>query len=180
MTGAVQLGDNTFEQGAPANINIAGDLDDPNGPTYATFGALMDAAPAVAGADSIATVDRAGNVGADSSLARYGVTAEQYVPETGRTVASVFWDFMNATGTVYVDGAYADGPLFANPFYATGYPLTEAYWTTVRVGGEPREVLTQAFERRVLTYTPANADGWQVEAGNVGRHYYDWRAATLP
>jgi len=36
-------------------------------------------------------------------------------------------------------------------------------------------VLIQAFERRVLTYTPANADPFKVEMGNVGRHYFDWR-----
>ena len=33
----------------------------------------------------------------------------------------------------------------------------------------------QCFERRCLTYTPANPAGWQVEAGNVGQHYYQWR-----
>jgi hypothetical protein len=33
----------------------------------------------------------------------------------------------------------------------------------------------QCFERRCLTYTPDNPEGWQVEAGNVGRHYYYWR-----
>src|SRR5690606_18565814 len=29
--------------------------------------------------------------------------------------------------------------------------------------------------RRCLTYTPDNPPGWQVEAGNVGQHYYEWR-----
>ncbi|HUZ03363.1 MAG TPA: hypothetical protein VMU89_23715, partial [Thermomicrobiaceae bacterium] len=63
--------------------------------------------------------------------------------------------------------------------YATGYPLTEAYWTSVLVGGVSRQVLVQVFERRVLTYTPANPSGWQVEAGNVGQHYYTWRYLQL-
>ena len=36
-------------------------------------------------------------------------------------------------------------------------------------------MLIQAFQRRVLTYMPGNAPPWQVEMGNVGRHYYDWR-----
>jgi hypothetical protein len=36
-------------------------------------------------------------------------------------------------------------------------------------------VLIQVFERRVLTYNPANPTSWQVEAGNVGEHYYSWR-----
>jgi hypothetical protein len=36
-------------------------------------------------------------------------------------------------------------------------------------------VLLQCFERRCLTYTPDNPEGWKVEAGNVGQHYYQWR-----
>jgi hypothetical protein len=46
-------------------------------------------------------------------------------------------------------------------------------------------VLIQLFERRTLTYTPANPSGFQVEMGNVGQHYYSWRyginsADTMP
>ncbi len=41
------------------------------------------------------------------------------------------------------------------------------------------DVLMQCFQRRCLTYTPGNAEGWQVEAGNVGRHYYEWRYEML-
>jgi hypothetical protein len=40
----------------------------------------------------------------------------------------------------------------------------------VKVGGTYKVVLVQIFERRVLTYTPDNSPGWQVEAGNVGQH----------
>jgi hypothetical protein len=39
-------------------------------------------------------------------------------------------------------------------------------------------VLFQAFERRILTYTPCNEAAFQVEMGNVGLHYYDWRYGT--
>ncbi|MCS7294077.1 MAG: thermonuclease family protein, partial [Dehalococcoidia bacterium] len=39
--------------------------------------------------------------------------------------------------------------------------------------------LVQCFERRCLTYTPDNPPGWQVEAGNVGQHYYRWRYEQL-
>ncbi len=82
---------------------------------------------------------------------------------------------MNASGLVYDDGAYRDDLLFQNPYFATGFPISEAYWATVRVGGTERTVLVQVFERRVLTYTPGNPPGWDVEAGNVGLHYYEWR-----
>ena len=37
------------------------------------------------------------------------------------------------------------------------------------------DVLVQAFERRIVTYTPDNPPGWQVEMGNVGQHYHGWR-----
>ncbi len=41
-------------------------------------------------------------------------------------------------------------------------------------------MLVQAFERRLLTFVPGNSAGWQVEAGNVGRHYYEWRYGAPP
>ena len=50
-TGRLQLGDDTFIQRAPAAINVAGDPDDRDGPTYATFGAaLASVVPAADGA----------------------------------------------------------------------------------------------------------------------------------
>ena len=42
MTGQVQTGHNTFESHNPAQVNVAGDSDDPTGPTYATLAALRD------------------------------------------------------------------------------------------------------------------------------------------
>jgi hypothetical protein len=43
------------------------------------------------------------------------------------------------------------------------------------VGGTEVPVLFQIFERRVLTYNPANDPSFRVEMGNVGQHYYEWR-----
>ncbi len=180
VTGQLQLGDDTFKQFDPAAINVAGDPGDPNGPTYATFSDLLDAPPIPEGNPVTLQLDQAGNVTDDPALAERGVTAAHLVLNTNHTVASVFWDFMTSTGTVYEDGEYVEAQLFENEFYATGLPITEPYWTTVTVGGTPHEVLVQAFERRVLTYTPANDPGWQVEAGNVGQHYYHWRYDLIP
>jgi thermitase len=73
------------------------------------------------------------------------------------------------------DGRLRQAKLFDPTFFVTGLPITEAYWARVRVGGQERWVLIQAFERRVLTYTPDNPPGWQVEMGNIGLHYYSWR-----
>src|SRR5690606_37446134 len=114
-------------------------------------------------------------VTSDPALAERGVTAATLVGETNHTVASVFWAFMQSEGLVQRDGQMVTDKLFANPFYATGLPVTEPYWASVKIGGTPREVLLQCFERRCLTFTPENPPAWQVEAGNVGRHYYQWR-----
>lgn len=180
VTGQRQYGDNLFVDYGPAEINIAGDPDDPNGPTYATFRTLLQVPPTPVGQVITATVDRSGTVRNDPSLARFGVTAAVYVPETNHTIAAPFWSFMTSAGPIAKAGWIEEGPLFPNPFYATGFPITEAYWTTVRVGGSTKQVLVQVFERRVLTYTPDNPPGWQVEAGNVGQHYYRWRYELAP
>lgn len=175
ITGQMQTGDATFEPREPSAVNLAGDLDDMSGPTYATFGRLLDVEPHPAGAAITQRVNRAGDVTQDDTLAEYGVLAAASAAETGHTVAGPFWEFMTSSADVWEDGALINAPLFENPFYATGLPISEAYWTTVRVAGTEQDVLVQAFERRVLTYTPANDPGWQVELGNVGLHYYLWR-----
>jgi hypothetical protein len=180
VSGRLQLGDTTFEARSPAKVNVAGDPNDPNSPTYATFEPLRSAPPIPDGAPVIARLSRTGAVTQHPTLADYGVTAAErvQVPGIDHQVASVFWAFMNATGIVTQDGRDTTAPLFQDPYYATGYPITEAYWTTVQVGGTPHDVLVQCFERRCLTYTPGNAPEWQVEMGNVGQHYYRWRYGT--
>ena len=39
--------------------------------------------------------------------------------------------------------------------------------------------MIQAYERRTLTYVPTNQPGFQVEMGNIGQHYFDWRYRNL-
>ena len=102
------------------------------------------------------------------------------VPGIDHTIAGPFWDFMNSSGPVWEDGQITNDLLFPNPFYATGLPITEAYWATRPVGGTSVDVLWQCFERRCLTYTPGNSEGFQVEAGNVGQHYWTWRYGQQP
>jgi hypothetical protein len=182
ITGALQPGDDSFAQREPAEVDVAGDPDDVNGPTYATFTSLLDAAPIADGDAITARVERDSTVVDDPSLAERNVTAAYHVsvPGIDHQVASPFWEFMNSSGLVLQDGEHTVDLLFINPFYATGYPITEAYWASVKVGGVYQDVLMQCFERRCLTYTPDNPDGWQVEAGNVGRHYYEWRYGVAP
>jgi hypothetical protein len=61
-----------------------------------------------------------------------------------------------------------------------GLPISEPYWIETQVDGQATMVLIQAFERRTLTYTPSNPEGWQVESGNVGIHYRLWRGLERP
>ena len=182
VTGLLQAGDQKFEPRNPAAVNIAGDIDDTVGPMYSTFRGLLTSPALFPGQSVNQRVDRMGNVWVDPNMDWYGVTAAYLVevPNLRHTVASPFWAFMNSSGLVFDGNSTTWAQLFENPFYATGYPIAEAYWATVKVGGTQHDVLIQCFQRRCLTYTPNNPDGWQVEAGNVGQHYYIWRYGRMP
>ncbi len=175
VTGQIQVGDATFLPHVQAEIGVAGDRDDVNGPTYATFSDLMGPV-AERGSEVITeTVNRAGDVGENPDYNGDGIVTAHWDDITQHNVAQPFWDFMTSTGTVYEGDAFVDAQLFLTPVYATGRPITEPYWAEVKVNGSILSVLMQCFERRCLTYTPDNSAGWQVEAGNVGQHYYEWR-----
>jgi hypothetical protein len=177
VTGEMQTGDERFQPRQPARVNVAGDADDTNGPTYASFASVLDRTRPPSATAIVDVIRRDGSTGVDDSFAQWSVADEVYVEETDHWIAAPFWAFMNARGTVWdaSTSSYMEAPLFINPFYATGYPIADAYWATVKVDGTQRAVLMQCFERRCLTYTPDNPDGWKVEAGNVGQHYYRWR-----
>jgi hypothetical protein len=175
ITGRMQTGDDAFEERLPAAVNVAGDYDDPRGPTYASFGSHLSDGEQAQETTVVRMIERDGSVSDDQAFAAYAVGTTHFAPETGHWIATPFWELMNATGLVYEDGAYTTGPLFLDPYYATGLPVTDAYWANVKVGDVQRDVLMQCFERRCLTYTPSNDPAWRVEAGNVGQHYYSWR-----
>ncbi|MEZ4524203.1 MAG: PQQ-dependent sugar dehydrogenase [Thermomicrobiales bacterium] len=175
MTGQMQVGNDAFVDRRPAEINVAGDSGDPQGVTYATLAGLRNAPSGEEGEAITTVLSSDGEVTEDSSLAEMDVVTGPLSMETGHRTASVFWDFMTSQGPVIEDGDVVQADLFENHYFATGFPITEAYWTTVQVGGNDHQVLLQCFERRCLTYTPANDSGWQVEAGNVGLHYHSWR-----
>ncbi|MEZ4569227.1 MAG: pentapeptide repeat-containing protein [Thermomicrobiales bacterium] len=175
MTGRLQVGDDSFETRLPAEVNVAGDAADPFGPTYRTMSLVMDEPPSAPGDVVDQRISRSGIISIDVALDDQAVTIAAVADQTGHAIARPFWDFMNSTGVVYADGNYVQGSLFENPYFATGLPVTEPYWTNAQVGGETMLVLLQCFERRCLTYTPDNAPDWRVEAGNVGLHYRFWR-----
>jgi len=165
ITGRLQVGDDAFHAYAPAEINVAGDAADPNGPTYRSFQRAGSPPLGFPEDPLITRISRDGSLTEDPLLAAHGIFATYYVIETNHRVA---------------DGdGLTTAQLFPDPFFATGFPISEAYWANVRVGGEPRDVLTQCFQRRCLTYTPDNPTGFEVEAGNIGQHYYTWRYEVL-
>ena len=186
ITGRRQVGDSDFEQRAPALVNVAGDPGVGNGPSYAHFGgkvnidSSLDMQPIPVGVSITETLQADGQTGEDPGKANYGVTSAYLVPETNSSIASVFWDFLNEQGPVRVGNTMRDEELFEPWYFATGFPISRPYWTRATVGGVERDVLVQAFQRRVLTYTPDNPDGWKVEMGNIGRHYYVWRYGEEP
>jgi hypothetical protein len=184
VSGRIQTGDGPeqFHQREPAAIPVAGNSgDNPLGPTYASFTRrLNESAPSRQGAQADERLSRDGKVTpAPAGLLGPPVELVAYDAATGHNIPRVFRDFMEQRGTIYRDGQARTGPL-VDPLFAFGRPISEPYWVRTRVGTEDRDVLVQLFERRVLTYTPSNSPGWEVEMGNVGQHYYRWRYAAAP
>jgi hypothetical protein len=181
IEGRYQIGDAEFDMSPdPAEQAIAGDQDGASHITYAAISEydLRNEPALPEGTVVNQTITETGEIEEVDGFSDYGVTAgyRVQVPGIDHTVASVFWEFMNSEGLVYDDDwNLVTDKLFENPFYATGYPITEAYWVEVNVAGTEQDVLWQCFERRCLTYNPANDEGWMVEAGNVGQHYFTWR-----
>lgn len=91
----------------------------------------------------------------------------------GHLIPQAFLDFMQQTGPTLRDGRVTTGMVY-DPLYIFGLAVTPAVWVQTQIGGIPQTVLVQVFERRVLTYNPANPPAFQVEMGNVGAHYNDW------
>jgi hypothetical protein len=182
VMGNLQLGDREFQGRYPAyGIPVTGDLND-NGET-ATYASFTDVAstqvqdrrraePRV-GLGVDLTIGKSGQVDTNKGLGAL-TTIGYYEPVLGHNIAKPFWDYFNQKGVIFEGPNPAVG-LIINWVYTVGYPLTEPYWVTTKVGGVKKDVLVQLFERRVLTWTPSNVADYQVEMGNVGRHYYSWR-----
>jgi hypothetical protein len=180
IDGRIQVGDSAYVDYYPAEQAVAGDpaADNPNAPTYRSFrdhahpNNEQRAANRV-GQTVTTVLNKDGSLSENAQLANYGVTISYYEEQLGHNLPNVFDDFLNKRGMVY-EGGYTQGQIF-DWLFVTGYPISEPYWARVRVGGVEKDVLMQAFQRRVLTYTPDNDPAWRVEMGNVGQHYLRWR-----
>ena len=143
ITGQMQVGHAAFEPHSPADVNVAGDPDDPGAPTYASFGYVLDAPPTAAGSFLTRRLARHGSVSDDPALARWSALAGATDDVTRHAVAAPFWAFMTAEGLVTQGGELVNAPLFVNPYYATGRPISEAYWANVKVANAQKDVLIQ-------------------------------------
>ncbi len=184
ITGLRQDGDYVFKTLQSSTIQVAGDPNDgvinSIAPTYASFRNVAtvfgkeNGFTSAIGSAITAKIDKDGVVTTISPPEQRLI--KSYSELTQHNVADVFVDFSTQNGQVWDGSKFVDGPLFfGNPTYVMGLPITDPYWTRAVVSGVERDVLVQMFERRVLTYTPSNADPNKVEMGNVGQHYYKWR-----
>lgn len=173
LAGAIQTASGDWIQRGPADIPVVGDPVQPDPVTYATLGRLSRlptaeahvAAPDATGDRITALLRPDGTVTGDGA-ADAEIAAARYDATTGHNIAQPFADWEAAQ------------PYSA--LYVLGHPLSEPYWVRTVVAGVDQLVLLQAFERRVLSYTPKNPAGWQVESGNAGQHYRAWRELRTP
>lgn len=161
ITGNLQLGDNTFVTRDPATVPVAGDPDSP-GPTYASIAnatQIRATASAAIGSPTTRALAADGTVTAftpGGTIPQANIGA--YDAVTRHNVPAAFAAFRDRAGVLTI-----------------GFAISEPFWSHARVAGQATDVLVQAFERRVLTYTPTNPDPFKVEFGNIGRHYVVWR-----
>ncbi len=175
MTGRMQIGYKQFELRSQAKISAVGDPD--NFPTYADLLPYYQSPGAVNLSDL--GKPATGFPNPNGTITGYNDYASDPATmlargENNHGVAQAFVDFMNQRGLVYENGDDVESQVY-DPLFVFGLPVTGAYWVKVKVGGVVRPILFQVFERRVLTYNPANQPAFRVEMGNVGQHYHQWR-----
>ncbi len=180
INGQVQIGNTAFRSSVPAEQAVAGDPIEanPTAPTYSSFRTVafpanQAHAPNLVGQVVSAVLARDGSVNYLGNFYQYNVVLGSYDSTLGHNIPAIFNTFFQQQGLVY-EGGYHNGQVI-DPLFVVGLPLSEPYWAQVKVGGTIKDVLMQAFERRVVTYTPTNPAGFQVEMGNVGQHYLRWR-----
>ena len=188
-SGKVALGEKPDEVAdrAPATQTVAGDPSGVNGnaPTYASFREVISLAPGENPAPNrinqyvTATLDKNGEEGSLPESANLSTAARisNYDQNLRHNIPDKLWEFMNQKGMVYdsEEAQHYESTVYQPWVDVMGVPISEPYWVRTKLAGAERWVLVQLFERRVLTYTPTNPEGFKVEMGNVGQHYYWWR-----
>jgi len=183
ISGFIQLGDADFVRFHPACIPMSGDFGDTLAPTYFAFQGVSNTqagdhdAPDRTGQKVTQTINHDGQTGDDPSKGSIpGVNLVHYETQTHHNIPAVFWDFLNSSGPVKNDAGQVVTEQLIQPWnFASGLPISEPYWAKATIGGQVKDVMIQAYERRALTYVPTNSAGFQVEMANIGQHYFDWR-----
>jgi hypothetical protein len=172
IAGEIQLGDSAFiTANVVCTIPVAGDprKDNPLTPSYDALKGVSSLhgeyqAPNRVGQQVDGALDVYGTVSIDEAhtgLSKYAAFSSQ----TGHNIPDLFWEYLQEMQSTYgFDWTFV-----------LGYPISEAYWTQMRVSGEDMPVMIQAYQRRVLTYVPDFDPNWRVQMGNVGQHYFEWR-----
>jgi len=160
ITGQVQVGDTDFQTRAPAALPVAGDTTN-TFPLYRDLGSGAATQTMTSLGTPVTLLLTPGGSRMIPQPQDAQTVVVQSDPQTGHGVPKGFADFRNRVGLANV-----------------GLALTDPFWADVPVAGIAQRLLMQAFERRVLTYNPANPAAFQVEFGNVGRHYFQWRYGT--
>jgi hypothetical protein len=161
VTGRVQIGDTQFVDQAPATVPVAGDADNPF-PLYRDLSSGAAVAPtALVGAPVQLLLTPTGGSTVTAFTADPATIGAARDDQTGHVLPRAFADFRARVGLETV-----------------GLAVTEPFWADVKIAGTTRRIMIQAFERRVLTYNPANPPAFRVEFGNVGQQYVAWRAIT--
>jgi hypothetical protein len=164
ITGRLQRGDATFEQRQPARVPAVGDPTN-TFPTYADLQAIAkpQAVDSLGLTHSYWQLNPGGQVVHTETGADDPLTVELIADLDRYRVPRAFVDFRTRAG-----------------FLTIGYAVTQPVWVQATVAGKQTTVLLQAFERRVLTYTPSNPAAFRVEFGNIGQHYLAWRYNGTP
>ncbi|MGI8587829.1 MAG: hypothetical protein ACR2M0_09105 [Chloroflexia bacterium] len=172
ISGDIQTGNtSSIHETVPCILPVVGDprKDNPIAPDYNSLAGVASLhgehqAPNRVGQPVSDALDTGGGVYTDivhSGLSHYAA----FVTQTGHNIPDLFWHYLQDMQPTYgFDWTYV-----------LGYPITEGYWTQMRVSGRDLSVMIQAYQRRVLTYVPDFAPTWRIQQGNVGQHYFEWR-----
>lgn len=174
ISGRIEIGENSYQNLPVASIAALGDADNLT-PTYSQLKAIYnkpagDFKPEQPVVRNWADGRPLGMHSAFAADSRTWLVQQ----ENGFGIPQIFWSFMNSSGKIKKDQRYVDESLF-DWHTSVGLPLSEAYWTRVKIGGEDKNVMFQIFERRILTFTPSNPEPLAVESNNAGVHYVQWR-----
>lgn len=174
IDGRLQVGNGDHVALPPAAIPVAGDPD-AGFPTYADLRPYARAPQRFGLGDYVdVRLTPSGPVAAPQFAGLPAAQIAAVIPSS-YGVPQAFWGFLNQGGVISQGGRFSQATPLFDWLYVAGYPIADAFWVRVPVAGVMRDIMVQPFERRLLTYNPANPARFQVEMGNVGRHYYRWR-----